>query len=467
MSRSILKSVSVALSLGLGAVGLSACSSSSSSSPVTTKSASCDKAALQAASGTVEINFWESMPRANGEALKALTDKFNASQSKVHVDLVEQATYQETFNKVTSGLATGELPDIAQLTDTDTQAAIDTKAFMPVASCISSQNYATSDYLPRALSYWNVNGTQWAMPLGVSNPVLYYNKKAFAAAGIANPPSTLDELVSAAKTLTAKQQGGLGMVLDPWHFETWMATANAPYANNSNGRSGRATAVSFDTSVGQKVFSQLSDLVSSGAATTNSLDGASRYNNLLGVGSGKFSMTIDTSAALGTVEQVLSGGGYPNVDVGVAPFPVYSKSVKGGVEPGGQGMWISSKSSAAKRAAAWEYISFLNSTASVATWSVSTGYIPYRTSSANSAEVQALWSKDPKWKVAYNQLTQGVQDPATAGAVVGPFNAVHQAVTDGESSMFVDHVSPKSALSTAASKANAAISDYNQRLGVG
>ena len=103
----------------------------------------------------------------------------------------------------------------------------------------------------------------------------------------------------------------------------------------------------------------------------------------------------------------------------------------------------------------------------MATWSVSTGYIPYRTSSANSAEVQALWSKDPKWKVAYNQLTQGVQDPATAGAVVGPFNAVHQAVTDGESSMFVDHVSPKSALSTAASKANAAISDYNQRLGVG
>ena len=101
MSRSILKSVSVALSLGLGAVGLSACSSSSSTSPVTTKSASCDKAALQSASGTVEINFWESMPRANGEALKALTDKFNASQSKVHVNLVEQATYQETFNKVT------------------------------------------------------------------------------------------------------------------------------------------------------------------------------------------------------------------------------------------------------------------------------------------------------------------------------------------------------------------------------
>ena len=461
-----MKSVSVALSLGLGAVGLSACSSSSSSSGPT-KTASCDKSALDSASGPIEITFWESMARANATALKDLTDKFNASQSKVHVNLVEQATYQDTFNKVTSGLSTGQLPDIAQLTDTDTQAAIDTNAFMPAASCISSQGYSTSDFLPRALSYWKVGGTQWAMPLGVSNPVLYYNKKAFAAAGIANPPATLDELVSSAKTLTAKQQGGLGMVLDPWHFETWLSSANAAYADNSNGRSSRATSVSFNTAVGQKVFLQLSELVSSGAATTNSLDGASRYNNLLGVGSGKFSMTIDTSAALGTVEQVLSSGAYPNVDVGVAPFPVYSSSVKGGIQPGGQGMWISSKSSAAKRAAAWEYISFLDSSSSVATWSVATGYTPYRTSSAKSAEVQALWTKDPMWKVAYNQLTQGVQDAATSGAVVGPFNAVHQAVTDAESSMFVDHVSPKTALSTAASKANAAISDYNQRLGVG
>ena len=463
--RTIVKSLSVALTLGLGAVGLSACSSSSSSSGGGS-SVSCDKSALDSATGTVELNFWESMPRANGEALKALTDKFNASQTKVHVNLVEQPTYQDTFNKVTSGLSTGQLPDIAQLTDTDTQAAIDTKAFMPVQSCITSQGYKTSDFLPRALSYWQVNQTQWAMPFGVSNPVLYYNKKAFSAAGISTPPATLDALVSTAKELTAKNQGGLGLVEDPWHFETWLATANAMYSNNSNGRTSRSTGVSFNTAVGQKIFSSINELVSSGAATTNAFDGASRYNNLLGVGSGKFSMTIDTSAALGTVEQVLSGGTYPNVELGVAPFPVYSSSIQGGVQPAGNGLWISAKSSAAKRAAAWEYISFLDSTQSMATWSVSTGYIPIRTSSANSAEVQALWTKDPKWKIAYDQLTKGVADAATAGPVIGPFNAVHQAVGEAEGSMFVNHVAPKTALSTAASKSDAAISDYNQRLGV-
>ena len=40
----------------------------------------------------VEITMWHSMPRQNGETLRALTDKFNASQSDVKVNLVDQVT---------------------------------------------------------------------------------------------------------------------------------------------------------------------------------------------------------------------------------------------------------------------------------------------------------------------------------------------------------------------------------------
>jgi sn-glycerol 3-phosphate transport system substrate-binding protein len=177
-------------------------------------------------------------------------------------------------------------------------------------------------------------------------------------------------------------------------------------------------------------------------------------------------MTIDTSAALGTVEQVLSGGGYSNVQLGVAPFPKLSASSTGGVEPAGNGLWISAKSSAAKRAAAWQYISFLDSTSSQADWSTATGYVPLRKTSADSAQVQALWAKDPAWKVAYTQLTQGVQSPATAGPVVGPFNDVHQAIADAEASTFVNGTLPAAALNAAASKSNQIITDYNSRLGV-
>ena len=47
-------------------------------------------------------------------------------------------------------------------------------------------------------------------------------------------------MVADAKALKASGSG-MGLVLDPWHLETWLATANKLFVNNSNGRSGRAT----------------------------------------------------------------------------------------------------------------------------------------------------------------------------------------------------------------------------------
>ena len=75
----------------------------------------------------------------------------------------------------------------------------------------------------------------------------------------------------------------------------------------------------------------------SGDATTNPSTGPDEYDNLLGIGSGKYGMTIETSAALGTVTQLLGSGKYASVKLGIGAFPVYSSSVKGGVEPGGSG----------------------------------------------------------------------------------------------------------------------------------
>ena len=41
---------------------------------------------------------------------------------------------------------------------------------------MNAAKYSTSDYLPRPLAYWKVNGVQWALPFAVSAPILYYNQ---------------------------------------------------------------------------------------------------------------------------------------------------------------------------------------------------------------------------------------------------------------------------------------------------
>jgi sn-glycerol 3-phosphate transport system substrate-binding protein len=429
---------------------------------------SCNLKALAQHKGIVDITFWESASSANLTVLQSITTAFNSSQSKVHVTLVTQAGYDDTWEKYEAGLTNGQLPDAVMLEDQRTQAAIDTQSFLPVQSCMNASHYNTSDYLPRPLAYWKVNGVQWALPFAVSAPILYYNQNSFQKAGISptDPPATLSAMVTDAKMLKASGTG-MGLVLDPWHLETWLASANQLFVNNKNGRSARATKGVFDTPTAVSIFNQLKQLVTSGDATTNPSTGPDEYDNLLGIGSGKYGMTIDTSAALGTVTQLLNSGQYSNVKLGIGAFPVYSSSVRGGIEPGGGGVYISDKVPALDQAAAWTYLSYLLNTQSVATWAAGTGYIPVRKSSTQSATIQKLWATEPGYKVAYNEINNGANTPATSGSVIGPYADVRTDVLNAEISMYTGGVSAANAVKTAQTNVDNTISSYNSRLGVG
>lgn len=427
----------------------------------------CPTAALAKAKGTVDISFWESMNRTNGVTLAKLTDQFNASQTKVHVTLVDQNSYTTTWAKYQAGLSNGQLPAVAQLQDINLQGAIDTQSILPAQSCINATRYKTSDFIPRALAYWKADGIQQAMPFAVSNPILYYNKQAFTAAGLTPtaPPATLGQFLSDAAALKA-HGSGVGLKLDAWHLETWLATANTLFVNNANGRKARATKAAFAGKNALKIFTDLDQLVTSGDATTNPATGTDAYDNLLGIGSGKYAMTIDTSAALGTIATLLNNGQYPNVTLGVGSFPVLTTKSKGGVEPGGSGLYISNRVPAAQQAAAWQYVTFLDTPASQATWAAGTGYIPIRKASAKTATIQKLWATNPGFKVAYQQLVGGATTPATAGAVIGPFPTVRTDELTAEKDMYTNGMSPAKALAALTRTVNSTLASYNERLGV-
>ena len=451
--------LSASLALGASVTALSAASPAAAASKP-----SCPVSALKSAKGTVQITFWQAMSRANETAIETLTNKYNASQKKVHVNIVQQGGYDVTWSKWQAGLRTKKLPAMAMIGDTNLQGMVDSRSIVPVGACISASKFNTKPFVPRVMSYWKVGGVQQGMPFNVSTPILYYNTKAFAAAGITKPPATLDELIATAKKLKAAGQGGMGLKLDPWHLEAWLATANQLFVNNGNGRIKRSTGPVFKTKIGQDLFTKLDDLVSSGAATTNPAQGASAYDNLLGIGAGKFAMTIDTSAALGTVTQLLGSGQYPNVALGTAPFPVYSSKIRGGVQPGGAALYISNRATPAQQAAAWNFISWLDSADNQAFWSTSTGYIPVRTDAAKKSLVSSYWKTNPGYQIPYRTLTSGITNNATSGAVVGPYDQVRVAIANAENSMYNSHVSPKNALNNASTNVGKIISSYNKRV---
>ena len=171
------------------------------------------------------------------------------------VSLVNQIDYVQTFNKYKAGLASGDLPDIVQLQDTDQQQMIDTGPCCPAGICAKADKYSFSDFLPRVISYYTVQGTQYAMPFNTSGPVLYYNKKAFTAAGLdpTKPPTRSTRCAPAAvKLKAAGVSAPLGLKTEPGFFEHWRAMADKLYVNNSNGRKARATKTVFDDATGDR-----------------------------------------------------------------------------------------------------------------------------------------------------------------------------------------------------------------------
>lgn len=429
----------------------------------------CPLAALQKAKKPVQITLWHGLTQANETALQDLTSKFNASQTQVHVTLVNQTSYMEDLNKFVAGLRTGDLPDIVQIEDTGTQQMIDTQAILPAASCIKADHYQgqLSDFLARVVQYWSVKGVLYPMPFNISNPVFLYNKKAFSKAGLDpnSPPQTLDQVMADAKKLKssgAVAKAGYGLKTDPWFLEQWLAKAGDPYVNNGNGRQARATKSVFNNAAGQQVFSWMSQMVANGDAVVNN-DLTNPFDNLLGIGNGNQAMSIDTSATLGTITNLLNSGQYPNVELGVAPMP--GPVGKGGVLVGGAAMYISRKSSPEKQAAAWQFLKFLDSPDTQAAFGAASGYVPLRKSAVTMPAIQALWAKIPGFKVAFDQLNNGVNNIATAGPVIGDYLGVRDAVRNAEESMFTSGTKPNAALSAAAKNADAAMSVYNARVG--
>jgi sn-glycerol 3-phosphate transport system substrate-binding protein len=429
----------------------------------------CPLSALASATQPAQVTYWHAMTRANEDELKKLTSAFNAQHRDVHVTLSAAASYADNFTRFKAGLSTGVLPDLMQGDDASTQAMIDSRAVLPAASCIAADHASTADLIPRVTAYYSLKGVLWPMPFNNSNPVLYYNKKVFEKAGLDpnKPPLTLAEVKADSQQIVRSGAAPYGLALktDSWYFEHWLAKAGHTLVNNGNGRTARATAVTFDDPTGVSLFQWIDDMVTSKLALST---GTSDLDHYLAMGSGRAAMTIDTSAALGTIEQLFAAGQYANVELGVGRMPGPT-SPDGGVLVGGAANYIISRSAPAKQAGAYEFAKYLASARVQSEWAAATGYTPVSASAASIAPLAQKYAQHPEYKVAYDQLRAGAENEATAGAVVGPYGAkgegVRGAIIDAISKV-VDHRStPQQAAAAAASQANAAIEEYNGRVG--
>ena len=449
---------------GLGAAGvaLGACSSgrpSSSSAPA--KGGGFPIDAARKAKGVTTITLWHSMTANNLVTLQNLVKTFNSSQSKIEVRLLAQSDYTDTFTAYRAALGTSSLPDLVQMETVNLQAMIDSHSIVPVEEAMAADpSFDRADVLPSCMAYFTVGGVQYAMPWNCSAQIMYYDKRLFARAGLnpERPPTTFQEYheMSAALKTKARLPYGTAIKLTASNFEDWIAKTGGLLLNNENGRQRRATAVAFDTPTGRQIMSFVAEMFHAKLAEATL---ATNFDNLLPIAVGSVGMTIDTSAALGTVLKILGGGQYHNVTLGVGPLPgLYGLGE--GVPYGGAGLYIVKASSPERQDAAWQFIKFLLSPSAMADWAIGSGYIPITRSSVTTAAMKHAWSDTPQYKVAYEEIANSATKPATAGAVAGPLLQIETYLGDALSQIS-NGGSARAALASAATSSNQAIKSYN------
>ncbi|WP_127531257.1 extracellular solute-binding protein [Paenibacillus kobensis] len=313
--RKSTKWMSVALA-GALTVSLAACGSDSKDNETNTSNGGSTTETPKAENVTITFqNIYPDPSTPAAKILDKIVKQYEAEHTNVKIELDSLNTDQQKA-KLKTQAASKEVPDItivnpaAQMKD-----YVDAGLFAPLNDMLD-KNGLKDTFQEGILNWYSFNDNVYALPDGNNVAVMFYNKKLFADAGIAAPPTTFEELLADVKIL--KDKGITPMVMG--EKDTW--TGSFLFMNillRTNGPGFLQSVVDGSKNFSDPAFTEAVDafqqLVQAGAFQ----DGATSmdYNaaeNLFKTG--KSAMYFMGSWATGAIDQSTIGP-----DAGVFKFP--------------------------------------------------------------------------------------------------------------------------------------------------
>lgn len=285
-------------------------------------------------------------------------------------------------------------------------------------------------------------GHQLGMALaGTGEIALFYNKKAFAAAGISHPPETWTELAADAKKLSnpAKNKYGFYVPLGDAEWISW-AWQTLLYANGGTFLNKDGTATAFNSPAGVKALTTWVDLIRDKSAPSTSYAQAGSFDGAPAFASGTVAMNANGQWALPTFTKA-------GVDFGVAPLP---KGDAGSATNTGIGVAALLKTSGAADKAGLEFIKFLSTPAEGADLAVRNGGVASDPAQLQQPALKQYIAKNPYYKVFADAAPTGRVRPMTPS-----YNAISEALWAELNAALKGQETPQQALAKAAQKGDA------------
>lgn len=385
------------------------------------------------------------------DTIEALTDEYVAANDGVNIDAVYAGSYTDTVTKALTASRGGKPPQLSVILSVDMFTLIDEDVIIPfddLAETAEDKEWLNSFY-PAFMENSMTGGMTYGIPFQRSTPVLYWNKEAFADAGLdpETPPTTWEETVEMGKKLVQKDDSGnvtrWGVRIPSSGFPYWLfqglTTQNDAILANSDGNE-----TNFDD---PKVVEALEYLV-----------GLSTEEEVMAPGIIEWGATPKAFFEGQAAMMWTSTGNLTNVrenapfDFGVGLLPAKERF---GAPTGGGNFYIFRESSDEQKQAAFDFVKWITAPAQAAKWSIATGYVAPSPATWETAEMSEYVEGFPQALVARDQLEYAVAELSTYEnqRVTAIFNDALAAAITGS-------MEPAEALADAQEKADAILKAY-------
>ena len=404
------------------------------------------------ASEPVEISWWHAMGAENGERVEKLAADFNASQNNYRVVPSFKGNYTDTMTGAVAAFRARKQPHIVQVFEVGTATMMAAKgAIYPVEQLMADSDvvFDKSIYLPGVISYYQTpKGNLLSMPFNSSTPVLWYNREAFAKAGIKQPPSTWQEMFNVSEKLVASgMKCGFSFGWQSWvmieNFSTWH---DQSIGTQQNGFAGFDTELSFNTTELKRRIQSIADSQSSGHFAY----GGREDDSLPLFSSGECGMWMSSSAntaALSNQAKFAYGQSMLPLDTSIATEP--QNSIIGGAT-----LWVLQGHSEQSYRGVAEFLTYLSSAEVQAWWHQETGYVPITIAAAELSREQGFYQRNPDYDVAVKQLNLNTPTENSKGLRFGNFVQIRTIINEELESVWAGTKTASSALDDAVSRGN-------------
>jgi sn-glycerol 3-phosphate transport system substrate-binding protein len=411
------------------------------------------------AAAQVKIKLWHAM---GGARYEAITKDIAAGFNKLYPDYVIEplftGSYAETVTKGIAAIRAGDPPHILQVYEVGTQTMIDSGAIIPVTEVVKPGEIKWEDYFQPIMNYYTVGGKLNSMPFNSSTAILYYNKEAFKKAGLdpEKPPVTYKDVEDMGKKIIASgaARGAITFGWPAWMLEQAFAYHNQLYANNENGRKGRATQVLFNSPFGLEVVSRWKHW----ADEKLLMYGGREYAPNKAFLSGEVAMLLQSTSQVSTIEKAAKFA------VGTTFLPRLEGKPQGKSVIGGASLWVlkGKGRSPQELDAIAKFFKYIGQPEQSAKWHEDTGYFPATHAAEKLLREQGWFKKHPNFETAFKQIQMGPDTPATRGVLLGNFVQIRDITDTMLEKAFSGKLSPQAALDEGAREANKVLDEYNR-----